>query len=906
MKLTRHSIILTTVFSVFAVYCNGEQWNGANDKVDLSASLLPMPKQESIPRDQLYRIPDKQPVQRYVIGQGVVDGSVAGETGVEIFHNNVAASGFAWPPGAGVQMADDMVLGCFSSTNLTLLEITVTGGGTGSGPGFAVTFQMFDGCPSDPTDPGQPIPGTIHTANLPNDGIFSVALDRSSNPLAIPSRFWLAATFSTNNAGWLLGEDPQLGNSDGSTFDGPAGCISSFGGCGIACANFAARLLGDMCELNSHVSYRAVDSANIFFSLNNTPNRLLADDVLPIEAPGTCSVTRYSPATTGVFGAYGMQFEIFSNTDDNRPLAPVLGTACTRIGLGNGAPFIADCEVLPSAPVPTARMWITYKLVPPMVGAGPILLDQLGDIGFGADCFTIFGDPEADMWSQCVWFFGGCEDGDGDPCASFYNTVECAGLEPVGACCDILTPGSDNCSNEVFISECGGQFMNNMGCDVAVFDPPCDTGSCCTLDGGCTNLSAAACLQQDGLWRPTLSCDEEGFMCPFPSCFSATESCIEAHDSTPGCNNLDCCQIVCELDSFCCEAGWDSTCVQSALDFCTLPLPSNDNCASATVITDGTHLIDTISASTDGPALPTGPQPNGCDEGNGVALASDVWFNYFAPGNGIVTVDLCSDTDLDSRVAIYNSCTCPLAQGQTVECGDDGCSISQGPTDLQFPVISGNCYKIRVGGAPGPNANGVGTMTVSFSGTGPMCPAGAITFTNPANNAVDARQPNPVNSLTPRQGIQSITVTGPAGAEAACFAMCETATVPGEPNSITNVSANGTTYTLTLARPITTNAVTRIAYTPNGGAPTIGTFTAHPGNVNGDTTAAPTDILAIIDCLNNVNQATNCPWGNFSRDVDQSGVFNPADVLRVIDLLNGADVFDVWNNTPRPSATCTP
>lgn len=171
---------------------------------------------------------------------------------------------------------------------------------------------------------------------------------------------------------------------------------------------------------------------------------------------------------------------------------------------------------------------------------------------------------------------------------------------------------------------------------------------------------------------------------------------------------------------------------------------------------------------------------------------------------------------------------------------------------------------------------------------------------------MDARQPNPVNDLVPHQGIQYIIVNGPQGINSACFSMCETASYPGDPNAIADVSANDSTYTIALARPITPGAVTRIAYNPCGGPPQVATFIFHPSNVNGDSTAAPVDVISIINCLNGLPPKENCPWGIHSMDIDQSGVFGPSDILRVIDLLNGADVYDPWINTPLPNGTCTP
>ena len=47
------------------------------------------------------------------------------------------------------------------------------------------------------------------------------------------------------------------------------------------------------------------------------------------------------------------------------------------------------------------------------------------------------------------------------------------------------------------------------------------------------------------------------------------------------------------------------------------------------------------------------------------------------------------------------------------------------------------------------------------------------------------------------------------------------------------------------------------------------------------------------------------PWGNYSCDVDQSGLCGAPDILTLIDLLNGADQFDIWLNVTLPACgTC--
>ena len=55
-------------------------------------------------------------------------------------------------------------------------------------------------------------------------------------------------------------------------------------------------------------------------------------------------------------------------------------------------------------------------------------------------------------------------------------------------------------------------------------------------------------------------------------------SCLEPHD-TPGCVVVECCQQVCDADPLCCEVGWDTDCVQLAVDVCQgLTCPSPGGC----------------------------------------------------------------------------------------------------------------------------------------------------------------------------------------------------------------------------------------------------------------------------------------------------------------------------------------
>lgn len=68
-----------------------------------------------------------------------------------------------------------------------------------------------------------------------------------------------------------------------------------------------------------------------------------------------------------------------------------------------------------------------------------------------------------------------------------------------------------------------------------------------------------------------------------------------------------------------------------------------------------------------------------------------------------------------------------------------------------------------------------------------------------------------------------------------------------------------------------------------------------PGDVDGNGTAAPSDILSLIDALNGMSQLP--AW---SADLDRSGVAAPADIITIIDLLNGVGGYSAWNGVSLP------
>lgn len=178
------------------------------------------------------------------------------------------------------------------------------------------------------------------------------------------------------------------------------------------------------------------------------------------------------------------------------------------------------------------------------------------------------------------------------------------------------------------------------------------------------------------------------------------------------------------------------------------------------------------------------------------------------------------------------------------------------------------------------------------------CPVGTIVWLDPPDGVVDARQPHPVDSRIPSQGIDTFVVVAPAGADDGCWALCEVDDGASPPGIASVTEDPPGTYTITLDRPITPGAVTTLTYDLAGGSQATGTFTSHPANTDGDSASGPPDILKVVDYINGV--ATS-PWGIYSEDVDHSASLEPLDILRVIDLLNGAGTFDPWNGSFLPA-----
>lgn len=181
------------------------------------------------------------------------------------------------------------------------------------------------------------------------------------------------------------------------------------------------------------------------------------------------------------------------------------------------------------------------------------------------------------------------------------------------------------------------------------------------------------------------------------------ESCYESHEDSPGCNYGPCCEFVCQIDTACCDDGWDSFCVDLANSVGETPcLDCNDNhIPDQLEIADGSQadcnnngLIDDCEINAgdlsdcNGDGVPdeceldAGTSPD-CN-GNGILDECDVSGGFSEDCNGDDVPDECELTAGTSTDCNENGILdeCDLIDGVSSDCNEndilDVCDISNG------------------------------------------------------------------------------------------------------------------------------------------------------------------------------------------------------------------------------------
>ena len=166
-----------------------------------------------------------------------------------------------------------------------------------------------------------------------------------------------------------------------------------------------------------------------------------------------------------------------------------------------------------------------------------------------------------------------------------------------------------------------------------------------------------------------------------------------------------------------------------------------------------------------------------------------------------------------------------------------------------------------------------------------------LTQAVPPSGAIDARQPHALDDPLVRFGWTEIILTFEchiADPSPFDFVLSASDSGRGAPEVENVVLLDGHSVRLELSRPLDPGAWTVVTHEPTGERVCFGYL---PGDVSGDGLTAISDIAALIDSINRVEGLSR---PSYAADIDRSGVIGPQDVLRLIDLLNGAATLDPW------------
>lgn len=233
----------------------------------------------------------------------------------------------------------------------------------------------------------------------------------------------------------------------------------------------------------------------------------------------------------------------------------------------------------------------------------------------------------------------------------------------------------------------------------------------CTRDD-LTPAQPGACCRPDSA-GPVCEEVADHFDCPFFGLFLPGLTCEEVESTFGGCpvpTNDDCtnAELICHGQAV--ESGLgrcaDGEGVFGAGQVCDVFL---QDCADdvACLPTDDAAdtyrcqvATDTRLATTDGPDAAGECLESGVD-----SFQVDVWYQYVAPCDGTMTIQMCQSGLYDAMLAVFGSnkadgiCPCPQNNDDLLTCNDDYCGGFGTLSGLVLDnVAEGACYTIRVGG----------------------------------------------------------------------------------------------------------------------------------------------------------------------------------------------------------------
>ncbi len=173
-------------------------------------------------------------------------------------------------------------------------------------------------------------------------------------------------------------------------------------------------------------------------------------------------------------------------------------------------------------------------------------------------------------------------------------------------------------------------------------------------------------------------------------------------------------------------------------------VPINDDCADAIAIGSGETTFILVNAVTDGPDL-----AGFCDPGiaGDDIVHQDVWYCYTPRMDGLATFST-EGSGLDTRLAIYDGCSCPADASLVLACDDDGLGFPPGESTTDVFVFAGQSYLVQVGTFSETTPTGGGILSIDLD---PMLP--------PSND--DCANSVLVGSGTTNFSLENATTDGP-------------------------------------------------------------------------------------------------------------------------------------------------
>ena len=131
-------------------------------------------------------------------------------------------------------------------------------------------------------------------------------------------------------------------------------------------------------------------------------------------------------------------------------------------------------------------------------------------------------------------------------------------------------------------------------------------------------------------------------------------------------------------------------------------LQTADECVDAVQIFAGERAF-----VTDGATSSDAPLDEVCWSDGEQQPSNDIWFRWVAPYSGQATVSTCGDADFDTWLVAYQgSCA-----GAVVACNDQNPQCAQNTSEMEFEIVGGTPYLLRVGGWEN-EAIGSGTLSI--------------------------------------------------------------------------------------------------------------------------------------------------------------------------------------------------